>query len=364
MERDAWLPNLTAGVSIWSLASDLNRAALFDGRLLVPRLEGPANLPRGVEWNVTGLVPLAEAKRTHSAEVEHAIAEFAERVERALALFEQEGFARHRAAFTLPSLEGPHYFFGPHDGKLYATNWGASPRSIAQRAEHVIDALRFTQLVRPAPVQVLRSRTPLAVVSKEERAVPLESGSKIRWLIPILLVVIAALAVLVFVHDEDEIDAAPPEPRPPRIASPEPPHRVEPSRPPPLPAPHQRIYFALGDHELTSDQRESLEAIGAYLRDHREVRTLLIEGHADVRGREPDNLSLSAERALRVRAWLEANGIEGSRLACAACSELHPQDGAPGNEGLRANRRVEFFVVDPALAPAPHGGCGPCRDSD
>ena len=57
--NDSWLPNLVGGVSIWKLAPDLNEARFFDGRLLVPETEGSDSLPARVEWDLTGLVPLA-----------------------------------------------------------------------------------------------------------------------------------------------------------------------------------------------------------------------------------------------------------------------------------------------------------------
>lgn len=348
MQTDAWLPNLTAGISIWSLASDLNRPALFDGRLLVPRVEGPSNLPVKIEWNVTGLVPLAEARRTHPVEAERAIDDFARCVERALATFEQEGFAKHRAAFTLPSLDGPHYFFSPDDGKLYATCWGASPRKITQRTEHVVDAMRFGELAKRAKQN---ASVQAVVVSEGTRR-------SYAWLalIPLLL----ALALVVFVFTSDDDDPAP-LPEIPTIPAPEddpPPPRIDvPPPPPPLPAPHQRIHFARGDDRLDDDQRESLDAIATYLRDHPEVRALLIEGHADFHGSEPDNLSLSGERALRVRDRLIESGIDAARLRCAACSELHPLEPNAREEGQRANRRVEFFVIDPPIDPRPHEDC-------
>src|SRR5687768_15196435 len=112
----AWLPNLAGGVSIWSLARDLNRADRFDGRLLVPIVDGPDNLPVRVEWNVTGLVPVEEARAADPDGVARALDDFAKCVERAVLLFDEPGFAKYRAAFTLPALSSEHWFYG--GGKL------------------------------------------------------------------------------------------------------------------------------------------------------------------------------------------------------------------------------------------------------
>ena len=56
-----WLPNLVEGVSIWKLARDLNEDKFMGGRLLVPETEGSDSLPTSIQWNLEGLLPLAEA---------------------------------------------------------------------------------------------------------------------------------------------------------------------------------------------------------------------------------------------------------------------------------------------------------------
>lgn len=337
MASEAWLPNLVGEVSMWNLAGDLNRPSLFDGRLLVPSLEGPDNLPTRVEWNVTGLVPLAEA-----GDVERAIEEFAQCVERAAELFDDPAFAKFRPAFTLPSLESPHYFYGA--GKLFVANWGAAPRRISQRSGLVIDALRFSQEAR--------ARVAHAAVAPP----PTRNRLRLAWLA--LLPLFAILALIVWAHWPRDPGRPRPEPivdAPPPIRTPDAGAIVEP--PPPLPAPHQKIFFARGDHALSDDQRESLDAIAAYLREHEQVTALLIEGHADDTGSESDNFALSVERARRVREWVVSAGIERSRLRAAGCSELHPVATNENDEGQRTNRRVELFVIDPPVDPPPHEGC-------
>ena len=71
-----WLPNLIGGVSIWKIAADLNESHMFGGRLLTPETEGSDSLPTRVEWRLTGLVPLDEARTKFGAECETAIGEF------------------------------------------------------------------------------------------------------------------------------------------------------------------------------------------------------------------------------------------------------------------------------------------------
>jgi hypothetical protein len=137
-----WLPNLVGGVSIWKLAAGLNEARLFDGRLLVPETEGSESLPTSVRWNLTGLVSLKEARVTHPVEAAAAVNDFDAALDRVAKVLASPngGFEKYRGALTVPSAEsedGTNYYFSPESKKLFVINWGASPRSMAGRAEHV-----------------------------------------------------------------------------------------------------------------------------------------------------------------------------------------------------------------------------------
>ncbi len=153
--KETWLPNLVGGVSIWKLAGDLNQARFFDGRLLVPETEGSDSLPVKVLWTVDGLVPLTEARASHPEAAAQATADLVacvERVKKELSL-ESSGYRRFKDALTMPALDGAgaeNYFFDPKAKKLFAINWGASPRSLAGQGELVFGYDRFDELVRRA----------------------------------------------------------------------------------------------------------------------------------------------------------------------------------------------------------------------
>ncbi len=140
-----WLPNLVGGVSIWKLAVDLNEAKFFDGRLLVPETEGSESLPVTVRWDLTGLVPLRDARAKYPSDVDKAVKDFQGALERVAKVFatKDSGFDKYKTAFTVPSVEADpqdmrgNYFYSPTAQKLYVINWGASPRSMAGRAEYV-----------------------------------------------------------------------------------------------------------------------------------------------------------------------------------------------------------------------------------
>jgi len=147
-DKSTWLPNLVGGVSIWKLARDLNEPKFMDGRLLVPETEGSESLPTSVTWDVARLMPFAEARDKHAADVEKATAEFGEALSRVADEFRKEssGYHQYKEAFTVPSIEaenGAHYFYDPAAKKLFAVNWGATPRALTGYQEFVFGWDRF-----------------------------------------------------------------------------------------------------------------------------------------------------------------------------------------------------------------------------
>ncbi len=127
-----------------------------------------------------------------------------------------------------------------------------------------------------------------------------------------------------------EAEPPPPEPAP------------APTYEPPPPAPSgPTVYFDIGDHTLRGSERPALFAILEALRQ-RPGASALIEGHADFRGSEPDNVGLSRRRAYQVIGWLVLRGIERHRLTGAACGEAYPAEPNDTRAGRRANRRVEL----------------------
>jgi outer membrane protein OmpA-like peptidoglycan-associated protein len=352
-----WVPNLARGASIWRLAPDLN--AVFGGRLLEPKIGGPENLPAKVEWQVTGLLTIDEARAQHSAALETAWLELLDCLERAIELFERPGYEHFKEAFSVPAFDaddGGHYFYSPDDRAIRVINWGASPSRAGASSERVIGYVALSALVE-------RERTRLARVRSGVHSVRPKARSRAwPWLVFVALAA-AALAVYLIATDDEDAQAPPVESREPPVEVPPPVREMPPPPPipPPIPAPYQRIHFEVARDELRSSERESLEGIHRYLVEHPEVALVLVEGHADLVGEERDNTALSAERAARVIRWLVDRGVAAERLRGAGCSELHPIDTSDDPSRLGANRRVEFFVLAPVIegAPRPHEGCAP-----
>lgn len=110
----------------------------------------------------------------------------------------------------------------------------------------------------------------------------------------------------------------------------------------------QRVEFASGSDRILRPSEAVLGDVAAILASAEDITRIRIEGHTDDRGRDAGNLRLSTARAASVRRWLEAHGIAAERLAAWGCGELHPLVPGTSTAARQSNRRVEFFIVDPA----------------
>lgn len=111
----------------------------------------------------------------------------------------------------------------------------------------------------------------------------------------------------------------------------------------------ERVYFETGSDELRPGQQQALERVRQYMEQNPSAR-LAVEGHADFRGNEPNNVALSGQRAERVMDWLARRGIDRARLVGVGCGETYPADDNETRAGRRANRRVEFQVFADAAS--------------
>jgi outer membrane protein OmpA-like peptidoglycan-associated protein len=125
------------------------------------------------------------------------------------------------------------------------------------------------------------------------------------------------------------------------------------------------VSFDTGGHTLTPDAKKRLDAAARALKDYPD-RNITIAGYTDSKGNENTNLELSQKRADSVRAYLESQGVAGSRLMSEGRGESNPTATNDTAEGRAVNRRVEITLhstgepsdrqmvkgVDPAPEPA------------
>ncbi|MBI3773918.1 MAG: OmpA family protein [Gammaproteobacteria bacterium] len=105
------------------------------------------------------------------------------------------------------------------------------------------------------------------------------------------------------------------------------------------------IYFESGKATLTHEGQQALDAAVTYIRKHKTIKRLLIEGNADSRGSVRYNDRLSDRRAEIVRSYLTVNGIDPNIMAPIGKGEHVPADQNWSRDGQRRNRQVAIIAV-------------------
>jgi OmpA-OmpF porin, OOP family len=152
------------------------------------------------------------------------------------------------------------------------------------------------------------------------------------------------------------VAAAPVEPPapPPPVVQPEP---APAAAPPPPPPPTPRVvvtekkfelkdvvYFDTGKATIQPRSHSLLDEVAAALKQHPEVKRLVIEGHTDSKGDRAFNTKLSQDRAEAVSKYLVERGIERDHLAAKGFGPTRPVADNKTVKGREANRRVELMV--------------------
>ena len=113
----------------------------------------------------------------------------------------------------------------------------------------------------------------------------------------------------------------------------------------------EAIFFGTNSIRIRERSRPVLAAIATIIRDLAPTRVVPIQGHADYRGDDAYNFTLSFLRALAVQRELVALGFRAPRLRPLGYGRRAPFSAGTTPEDLARNRRVEI-VVDGA---ATHG---------
>ena len=167
----------------------------------------------------------------------------------------------------------------------------------------------------------------------------------------------AAVAFIGACATEPEKPAPAPAPKP--VAAPKPAPAPAPAAQP-TPAPKKPAVVNLASTELfefnkavlTADARAKLDAeVLAKLRDLKDVRYIIVNGHADRLGSPDYNQRLSEKRAEAVRAYLVSKGVDAGKVETLGFGKTLPVKSCPDQKdrkGLIAclsdNRRVVVEV--------------------
>lgn len=112
----------------------------------------------------------------------------------------------------------------------------------------------------------------------------------------------------------------------------------------------ERIFFAFDRAEMLPRSYPLMDQVAKVLREHPELKQVVVEGHTDNVGGAAYNRRLSQARAESVCRQLERRGVEAGRLRAVGRGADVPADTNATAAGRERNRRVEFHIVPPATA--------------
>lgn len=101
------------------------------------------------------------------------------------------------------------------------------------------------------------------------------------------------------------------------------------------------VYFDFDESTIRGEFVDVLRAHAGYLIG-KPSAVLSIEGHADERGSREYNIALGERRALAIRRFLEAEGVNGGQLSTISYGEERPVSMAHDESAWSQNRRGEL----------------------
>lgn len=101
--------------------------------------------------------------------------------------------------------------------------------------------------------------------------------------------------------------------------------------------------FENNSFDLKPEAREKLDAYADYMKRKPET-SIQVNGYTDDRGKASYNQMLSEKRANAVKAYLEEQGVDSSRIAAKGMGEANPIADNATKAGRAENRRVELVV--------------------
>ncbi len=105
-----------------------------------------------------------------------------------------------------------------------------------------------------------------------------------------------------------------------------------------------KVYFAFDSATLSKKEKVHLQKQAEWLTTHPDVRAI-IEGHCDERGSEDYNLALGSRRAMAVKKFLIAHGINEKRLGIVSYGKTRPEVKDHNIEAWKLNRRTVTIVT-------------------
>ena len=99
------------------------------------------------------------------------------------------------------------------------------------------------------------------------------------------------------------------------------------------------VYFGFDSSELAGEAQATLDRQAAFLNVN-PTMVVIIEGHADERGTREYNLALGDRRAVAVRDYLLAKGLNAARVRTVSYGNERPTVSGSNEESWAKNRRA------------------------
>jgi len=99
-----------------------------------------------------------------------------------------------------------------------------------------------------------------------------------------------------------------------------------------------RVLFGFDRYDLSAEARDALEKQSAWLKRYPNG-AITISGHTDERGTREYNLALGERRAMAVKNYLVALGVEPSRINTISYGKERPVDPQSSDAAWSSNRR-------------------------
>lgn len=100
-----------------------------------------------------------------------------------------------------------------------------------------------------------------------------------------------------------------------------------------------RVFFAVDQHTLSSEARDTLTGQAAWLRTNNDYAVVL-EGHADEQGTREYNLALGARRAQSAQDFLVSQGVAPNRVRTVSYGKERPVEVCSNEACYSRNRRA------------------------
>jgi outer membrane protein OmpA-like peptidoglycan-associated protein len=123
------------------------------------------------------------------------------------------------------------------------------------------------------------------------------------------------------------------------------------------------VYFRTNKAKIRTKSYKLLNNVAAVLQVHPELTKIEVAGHTDDDGKDSFNQWLSEQRAQSVVDYLIKQGVAADRLVAVGYGETQPAVEGNSNKARKANRRVEFKVLE-STAIVEDDGSGDAPEGD